>query len=96
MIKERRAGDVAVNYADVSKAESILGFKAKFSIKDACRESYNFERIKKIMRKNALFFTNMHLTFVFKYIIFITNSKRKHSFYDVLLLFREVLSNFHI
>ncbi|HOF65681.1 MAG: UDP-glucose 4-epimerase GalE [Bacillota bacterium] len=47
VIKERRAGDVAVNYADVSKAESILGFKAKFSIKDACRESYNFEKNKK-------------------------------------------------
>ena len=47
VIKERRAGDVAVNYADVSKAESILGFKAKFSIKDACRESYYFEKNKK-------------------------------------------------
>lgn len=46
VIKERRAGDVAVNYADVSKAESILGFKAKFSIKDACRDSYNFEKNK--------------------------------------------------
>ncbi|MBQ8681479.1 MAG: UDP-glucose 4-epimerase GalE [Bacilli bacterium] len=41
-IKERRDGDVAICYADVTKAYEELGFKAKFGIKDMVRDSYNF------------------------------------------------------
>ena len=43
-IKERRPGDVDVNYADVSKAKKLLGFKTKYSIKDACKHAYQYEK----------------------------------------------------
>jgi len=38
----RRAGDIATCYADVSKAERELGWKAKRGIKEMCRDSYHF------------------------------------------------------
>jgi len=40
----RREGDVDENYADVEKAHKILGFKAKYSILDACKHAYEYER----------------------------------------------------
>ncbi len=43
-IAPRRAGDVATVYADTKKAESELGFKAKYGIEDMCRDSWNFYR----------------------------------------------------
>lgn len=42
VIKERRDGDIAEAYADASKAYQELGFKAKYSIDDMVRDSYNF------------------------------------------------------
>ena len=33
---ETAAGDVAVSYADASKAERQLGFKCKYGIEDMC------------------------------------------------------------
>lgn len=42
VIKERREGDIAEAYADASKAYQELGFKAKYSIDDMVRDSYNF------------------------------------------------------
>ncbi|MDY2728174.1 MAG: UDP-glucose 4-epimerase GalE [Candidatus Onthovivens sp.] len=42
-IVERRPGDIAENYADCSKAERELNFKAKYSIYDACLDSYNYQ-----------------------------------------------------
>lgn len=42
-IKARRAGDIAASYADVSKAEKVLGWKAKKNIVDACRDSWNWQ-----------------------------------------------------
>ena len=36
----RRAGDAAVSYADTSKAETVLGWKAEKGIEDMCRDSW--------------------------------------------------------
>ena len=38
----RRPGDIATCYADASKAEKLLGWKARLSIDDMCRDSWNF------------------------------------------------------
>ena len=43
-IVERRPGDIAVCYADPSKAEKELCFKAKYSLADMCRDSWNFQK----------------------------------------------------
>ncbi len=40
----RRAGDVAENYADCTKASEELHWKAKYTIEDACRDAYNFQK----------------------------------------------------
>lgn len=42
-IIERRPGDIATSYADVSKAEQELGWKAQKDIVDMCRDSWQFE-----------------------------------------------------
>jgi UDP-glucose 4-epimerase len=41
----RRAGDVIENYASTSKAEKELGFKAKYTIYDCCKHSFNFQKL---------------------------------------------------
>jgi UDP-glucose 4-epimerase len=43
-IVERRAGDVAISYADVSKAEKVLGWKAEKLLEDICKDGHNFYR----------------------------------------------------
>lgn len=43
-IVPRRAGDVAENYANCDKAKNDLGWSARFTILDACRDSYNFQK----------------------------------------------------
>lgn len=43
-ITERRAGDIAVSYADVSKAFRELGFKTKLDVNDMVRDAWNFEK----------------------------------------------------
>ncbi len=40
----RRAGDVAENFADCTKAFEELRWKAKYTIEDACRDAYNFQK----------------------------------------------------
>ena len=40
VIDPRRPGDVTANYADCSKAESLMGWKARFNIADMCRDSW--------------------------------------------------------
>ena len=40
---ERRPGDVATVYADPSKAEKELGFKAKYSLKDMAKDAWNWQ-----------------------------------------------------
>lgn len=43
-IKPRRAGDVDENYASVSKAQRLLGFKARYTIEDACKHAFEYEK----------------------------------------------------
>lgn len=43
-IVERRPGDIATSYADVSKAERELGWKARRDVVDMCRDAWGFER----------------------------------------------------
>ena len=40
----RRAGDIATCYADASKAEKILGWKAKRSLDDMMRDAWNWQQ----------------------------------------------------
>jgi len=42
-IIERRPGDIAVSFADVSKAEKELGWKAKRGLKEMCKDAWNWE-----------------------------------------------------
>lgn len=43
VIKERRAGDIATCYADCSKAEEELHWKAERNIEDCCRDSWHWQ-----------------------------------------------------
>ena len=47
-IVDRRAGDIASCYADVSKAKEELGWSAKRGIVEMCRDSWNFEKNNKM------------------------------------------------
>lgn len=42
-IKPRRPGDIAECYADASKAENLLGWKAEKNLEDMCRDSWNWQ-----------------------------------------------------
>ncbi len=44
VIDPRRAGDVAVNYADPTKAKEELGWVAEKSLEDMCRDSWNWQK----------------------------------------------------
>lgn len=48
----RRAGDVAVSYADVTKAKAVLGWTAKRSLQQMCADSWRF--IQKQKEKGAI------------------------------------------
>jgi UDP-glucose 4-epimerase len=43
-VEKRRPGDVDENYANCDKAFKELGWKARFTVSDACRDAYNFQR----------------------------------------------------
>lgn len=43
-VTPRRAGDIATCYADCSRAKTELGWEAKYSLDDMCRDSWNFIR----------------------------------------------------
>ena len=43
-IAPRRDGDVALNYADTEKAESMLGWRAEKSLEDMCRDSWRWQK----------------------------------------------------
>lgn len=43
-ITDRRPGDIAICYADVTKAEHELGWKAKRDIFKMCKDAWNFEK----------------------------------------------------
>ncbi len=42
-IKERRAGDIATNYADASLAKKELGWEATMDLDEMCRDSWNWQ-----------------------------------------------------
>ena len=44
----RRAGDIAVSFADCSKASKLLGYKTEFDIEKMCEDSYRFSSQNKI------------------------------------------------
>jgi UDP-glucose 4-epimerase len=44
VFKERRAGDVPACYADPSRAEAELGWKAKRGIKEMCQDSWRWQK----------------------------------------------------
>lgn len=44
VITERREGDIASSYADVSKAEKILEWKAELNLDEMCRDTWNFAK----------------------------------------------------
>ena len=48
VITQRRAGDIAACYADPSKAEKELGWKAEYTLDDMCLDSYQY-----ILHKNG-------------------------------------------
>ena len=41
----RRPGDIAVCYADTSKAERVLGWKAEKGIEEMCRDAWRWEKL---------------------------------------------------
>lgn len=43
-IVERRPGDIAVGYADPSKAKDLLHWEAKYNLEDMCRTSWNWQK----------------------------------------------------
>lgn len=44
VIKDRRAGDAAMIYADASFAEKLLGWKAEKNIDDMCRDTWRWQK----------------------------------------------------
>ena len=44
IIGKRRAGDLATVYADPAKAEQVLGWHAKRTVADMCRDSWNWQK----------------------------------------------------
>ncbi len=43
-IVKRRPGDLAAVYADAAKARAELGWEARLSIVDMCRDAWRFEK----------------------------------------------------
>lgn len=43
-IVARRPGDIAMCYADPAKAKSVLGWVARYSLQDMCRDSWNYQK----------------------------------------------------
>ena len=41
---DRRPGDIAICYADTTKAKTELGFVASHTLEDMCKSSYQFEK----------------------------------------------------
>lgn len=46
-IVARRSGDIAVSYADVSKAERELGWKAELGLTEMCEDAWRWEKVQK-------------------------------------------------
>ena len=50
-VVERRKGDIAACYADISKARKKLNWEAKLELDDMCRDSFNYIKNKKDNRR---------------------------------------------
>ena len=44
VIGPRRPGDIAISYAKADKAKALLGWEAKRSVEDMCRDAWNWQR----------------------------------------------------
>ena len=44
VIKPRRAGDIAICYANPGKAKRELGWEAKYDLERMCKDSWNFTK----------------------------------------------------
>ena len=44
-IVDRRPGDLAIVYADVTKSAQLLGWKAKKTLEDMCRDAWNWQKM---------------------------------------------------
>lgn len=44
-IVARRSGDVAQSFADVSHAERLLGWRARFGLEEMCRDAWNWQSL---------------------------------------------------
>ena len=44
VIVPRRPGDIALSFADVSKANRVLNWKAEKNAEDACRDTWNWQK----------------------------------------------------
>jgi UDP-glucose 4-epimerase len=42
-IKPRRAGDIATNYADCTKAREVLGWQAQYDLAKMCEDSWRWQ-----------------------------------------------------
>lgn len=43
-IVNRRPGDIAIGYADPTKAKKLLGWESNYSLEDMCRTSWNWQK----------------------------------------------------
>jgi UDP-glucose 4-epimerase len=43
-VVERREGDVAANWADVTRAESVLGWKTSRDLAEMCADSWRWQQ----------------------------------------------------
>ena len=43
-IAERRPGDIAISYADPSKANHLLGWQAKYDLAAMCRDAWRWQQ----------------------------------------------------
>ena len=50
-ITKRRDGDIAISYADVSKAEALLGFKTAKTLEDMVYDLYQYELKSRSIKK---------------------------------------------
>ncbi len=44
VIEERRPGDVAINFADPTKAQKLMGWKAQYNLDDMCEDAWRWQR----------------------------------------------------
>ena len=43
-LQPRRSGDIALSYAEVSKAKRELGWAARYTLEDMCRDAWNWQK----------------------------------------------------